>query len=206
MEPLTSSPRPQCVGLIICSQRQPRLGPELVSWVYKFLDAHAQPQIRLETIDLNLYNLPLFDEPIIPAEVPLKSNYAHDHTVRWSETVKSFSAFIFVTPQYNGGYPASVKNALDYLYWEWYDKPAMVISYAHHGGGKGGAQLVAVLKHMKMRVVDVMPQLGIKQIDVRDGGGNIPQRAKDEWEKGKAGEDMLKGYQDLLRMLLGSKS
>ena len=46
--------------------------------------------------------------------------------------------------QYNWGYPAALKNALDYLYQSWNGKPAMIVSYGSHGGGKGAAQLKQV--------------------------------------------------------------
>ena len=46
--------------------------------------------------------------------------------------------------QYNWGYPAALKNALDYLYRSWNGKPAMIVSYGSHGGGKGAAQLKQV--------------------------------------------------------------
>ena len=48
------------------------------------------------------------------------------------------SALMFVTPQYNWGYPASLKNAIDYLFREWNDKPAIVVSYGSRGGDKAG--------------------------------------------------------------------
>ena len=46
--------------------------------------------------------------------------------------------------QYNWGYPAALKNAVDYLYHSWNGKPAMIVSYGSHGGGKGAAQLKQV--------------------------------------------------------------
>jgi NAD(P)H-dependent FMN reductase len=60
---------------------------------------------------------------------------------------------VFVTPQYNWGYPAPLKNAIDHLYKEWHGKPAMIVSYGHHGGGKCASQLNQVLKGVHMKPV-----------------------------------------------------
>ena len=70
----------------------------------------------------------------------------------WSETIRSYDGFIFVTPQYNWGVPAALKNALDYLFHEWVGKPAMVVSYGGHGGGKAAAALQTVLAGLRMKV------------------------------------------------------
>ncbi|WP_317624034.1 NADPH-dependent FMN reductase [Brevibacterium casei] len=63
-----------------------------------------------------------------------------------AEIVSEADGIVFVTPQYNGGYPASLKNAIDYLFAEWRDKPALIVSYGGHGGGMSGAQLRSVLE------------------------------------------------------------
>ena len=56
-----------------------------------------------------------------------------------------FHSFMRRDPlQYNWGYPAALKNALDFLYKEWHNKPAGIISYGGHGGGKAAAQLQQV--------------------------------------------------------------
>ncbi|KAJ6585596.1 NADPH-dependent FMN reductase-like protein, partial [Mycena capillaripes] len=58
--------------------------------------------------------------------------------------------FIFLTPQYNWGYPAALKLALDALYFEWTNKPVLVLSYGNRGGGKSAAQLRQVLDGLHM--------------------------------------------------------
>jgi NAD(P)H-dependent FMN reductase len=91
--------------------------------------------ITLSTIDLVDWNLPLFDESVIPTQVTSPTGYDHEHTRRWSGEISRHQAFIFVTPQYNWGYPASIKNAIDYSYNEWVGKPAMIVSYGGRDGG-----------------------------------------------------------------------
>jgi NAD(P)H-dependent FMN reductase len=67
---------------------------------------------------------------------------------------------VFVTPQYNWGIPAGLKNALDYLFHEWGGKPAVVVTYGGHGGGKCGEAMQVVLGGgLNMRVVE--PVVGL---------------------------------------------
>jgi NAD(P)H-dependent FMN reductase len=97
------------------------------------------------------------DEP----EEPFKGLYTKDHTKAWSNHISLANGFIFVTPQYNWGYPASLKNALDFLYKEWHHKPAIIVSYAHRGGGKAAAQLRQVLEGLHMEPTPTMPALPV---------------------------------------------
>ncbi|KEF62594.1 uncharacterized protein A1O9_00567 [Exophiala aquamarina CBS 119918] len=85
--------------------------------------------------------------------------YAHEHAKAWSRCINSFDGFVFVTPQYHWGYPASLKNAIVYLYNEWKGKPGLVISYGGHGRGKAAVQLQSVLSGLKMNVVPEAPSL-----------------------------------------------
>ena len=101
----------------------------------------------------------MFDEPKIPQQVTNTDDYVQPHTRAWSKEVQRYSAFVFVLPQYNWGYPAVLKNAIDYLFNEWNGKPAMIVSYGGHGGTKSAGQLRQVLEAVKMNVVDTMPAL-----------------------------------------------
>ncbi|MEI9929658.1 MAG: NADPH-dependent FMN reductase [Rhizomicrobium sp.] len=97
--------------------------------------------------------------------------YSHPHTHAWSIKIASAAAFVFVTPQYNWGYPAALKNALDHLYKEWSGKPAMIVSYGGHGGGRAAAQLRQVLEAVHMVPVSPMPALMLARdrIEANDG-------------------------------------
>ncbi|CRG91604.1 hypothetical protein PISL3812_08654 [Talaromyces islandicus] len=155
------------IGLILCSTRTPRSAPQLASFILSLLPASPPPSTSTSTpspsytiqkIDLLDWPLPLHTtEPSLPTRLPASSlpeSYTQPTTRAWSAHIASFDGFIFLCPQYNWGYPASIKNALDYIYHEWTGKPAMVVSYGGRGGGRGGAQLVQVLKGLRMKVVE----------------------------------------------------
>ncbi len=80
--------------------------------------------------------LPFLDEE----EEPATGIYRHEHTRRWSAMVDAADGFILVTPEYNYGMPASLKNALDYLSREWAWKPVAFVSYGNTSAGTRSVQ------------------------------------------------------------------
>ncbi|OCF44609.1 hypothetical protein I317_01496 [Kwoniella heveanensis CBS 569] len=157
----TEGERAPRIGVMVCSTRKPRACPQIAKFVIDTIRRTAgasedriprakEADATLHLVDLEEWNLPLFDESGVPSQILDPTQYDHEHTRRWSVEISSYDAFIFVTPQYNWGYPASLKNAIDYLYHEWKGKPAMIITYGGHGGGKCGAQLRQVLEGIHM--------------------------------------------------------
>jgi NAD(P)H-dependent FMN reductase len=76
-------------------------------------------------------------------EVCCPDQTAIDLTVYWSARVDAADAFVFVTPEYNHGMTAALKNAIDYLNQEWQYKPLGFVSY---GGVAGGTRSVQAIK------------------------------------------------------------
>lgn len=121
--------------------------------------------ITFTILDLSKQSLPLYDESVIPASLPSDNptpHYSKEHTRKWSNTVRQYDAFIFITPQYNWSIPASLKNALDYLFHEWKGKPAGIVSYGSRGGGKAADHLRGILNGLRMNVVRTAPGLPVK--------------------------------------------
>jgi NAD(P)H-dependent FMN reductase len=151
------------IGIIVGSVRPNNIGTHIAQWVQKTIE--PLQGIELSLIKLADWNLPFLDEPGIPARDP----YQHEHTKAWSRRILAEDAFIFVTPQYNWGYPASLKNAIDYLYKEWNDKPALIISYGGRGGNKAASQLKEVLEGgCKMKIIDKMPGVVLSREMIAD--------------------------------------
>jgi NAD(P)H-dependent FMN reductase len=149
---------PLKIGVIVCSQRSPRIGDQVGKFVFDTLKSNQAKEqstnYELSLIDLAEKPLPFFDEPIIPQMIHDPKDYHHEHTRIWSRLVNSHSAFVFVTPQYNWSFPANLKNAIDFLFNEWGGKPAMIVSYGGHGGDQSATQLKHVLGAIKMKVAD----------------------------------------------------
>lgn len=133
--------------VIIGSTRPSRKGPAVANWFLEIANQHTDFEVEL--LDLKEINLPLLDEP----EHPRLQKYANEHTKKWSKTIDEADAFIVVTPEYNFGYPATLKNALDYLALEWQDKPMAFVSY---GGVAAGTRAVQGLK-LPVTTLGMMP-------------------------------------------------
>jgi NAD(P)H-dependent FMN reductase len=133
------------VAVIIGSTRPTRICPGIAAWTQQVLNEDSP--LHYSLIDLAEINLPLLDEPL-PAAL---GDHQHAHTKSWSDLINSFAGFVFVLPQYNWGYPAPLKNALDYLYHEWHDKPATTVTYGTRGGNKAADQMNQLFGGLHMR-------------------------------------------------------
>ncbi|UAL29736.1 NAD(P)H-dependent oxidoreductase [Nocardioides rotundus] len=125
------------IGVIIGSTRPVRIGPQLADAIAERIAADgAEPEV----LDLREIDLPFMNEPRMPA----LGDYQHDHTKAWAEKVDALDGVVLLTPQYNGGIPAPLKNAIDTVYTEWNDLPTLVVSY----GGRGGQMAADALKNV----------------------------------------------------------
>jgi NAD(P)H-dependent FMN reductase len=140
--------------IVIASTRPGRAGGPVGRWFVERAREHGAFQI--EVVDLAELALPMFDEP----KHPRFRDYAHDHTRAWSQLVDAADAFVFVTPEYNHGYPASLKNAIDYLHHEWHNKPVGFVSY---GGVAAGTRAMQQLKQVvtAVRMLPVVEAVNI---------------------------------------------
>lgn len=144
------------IAVIVGSTRPKRICREIAEWV--LTTAQLNSALTYEILDLKDVALPILDEP----EMAATGHYAHEHTKSWSDTVESYDGFVFVMPQYNWGYTAVVKNALDYLHAEWRGKAAGIVSYGTRGGVRAIAQLDSVLEGIGMRRTATHPALNTR--------------------------------------------
>lgn len=133
------------IQVILGSTRQNRFSEKPGSWILEKLKTTAG--IEAELIDLRNYSLPFFDEPISPAMSGGK--YTLDLASKWAEKIGEADGYILVSPEYNHGYSAVLKNALDYVYKEWNKKPVAFVSY---GGVSAGTRSVQQLKQVVLEL------------------------------------------------------
>lgn len=124
------------IKIIVGSTRPNRFGIQPAEWIHELSKEH--PEARFEIIDLAEVKLPFLDEP----EPPLYGNYVHEHTKKWSKQIDEADGYIIITPEYNRGVSAALKNAIDFAAREWFYKPVAFVSY---GAGGGGARAVEQL-------------------------------------------------------------
>jgi NAD(P)H-dependent FMN reductase len=140
--------------VILGSTRPVRVGAPVCDW---FVDrAKDHGGFDIDVVDLAELALPLLDEP----KHPRFRDYQHDHTKAWSARVDTADAFVLITPEYNHGYSAPLKNALDYLSQEWAYKPVGFVSY---GGVSAGTRAMQQLKQVvaALRMTAVMDAVNI---------------------------------------------
>src|SRR6201996_7981834 len=140
--------------IIVGSTRPGRAGQPIAEWFAERARAHAG--FDVEIADLAEIGLPLLDEP----NHPRLGQYTKQHTKDWSAIIDRADAIVFVTPEYNYAYPASIKNAIDFLHREWRDKPVGFVSY---GGVAAGTRAVQQLKQVvtTLRMVPVFESVNI---------------------------------------------
>lgn len=138
------------LNIIIGSTRPGRLGPIVARWMNEVALQHGK--FAVDLVDLADFRLPLLDE----AQHPMKRLYENEPTKRWSESVASADAYVFVTPEYDYFAPASLVNAVQAVLLEWGYKPAGILSY---GGVSGGLRSTQVLRQLLGNVnVHALPQ------------------------------------------------
>lgn len=118
------------IKIILGSTRQGRQGEKVARWI--LAEVSTRPGLEVELLDLKDWDLLMYQAPASP------------QADRWMKKIAEADGYIIVTPEYNHGYPAVLKNALDYPYKEWNNKPVGFISYSNGLGG--GVRSVEQLK------------------------------------------------------------
>ena len=152
------------LNVITVSTRPGRVGPTVADWFLGHAGEHGK--FEIVPVDLADFELPVFDEP----KHPRLHDYQHEHTKRWSASVASADAFVFVTPEYNYFAPVSFVNAFTYLNSEWAYKPAGIVSYGGISGGLRAVQSERLLL-TSLRVMPIPESVPIPLVTslVKDG-------------------------------------
>lgn len=145
------------IGIILGSTRPGRVGEQVARWVLD--QANRRSDAQFELVDLADYPLPHLDEPVPPS----MQQYSKDHTRAWSATIDAFDGFVFVTPEYNRAPSGVLKNALDYLYAEWNDKAAGIVTYGAAASGLRAAEALRLILG-ELQIADVRQSVAFSLI------------------------------------------
>ncbi len=143
------TPQPLKIQVIIGTTRQNRFSEKAAHWIFE--EARKKEGIEVELIDLRDYPLPFFDEPVGPSMFEIM-NYEYTNKIakKWINKITEADGYIIVTGEYNHGYPAVLKNALDYAFKEWNKKAVGFVSYGSAGGARSVEQLRQVVIELQM--------------------------------------------------------
>jgi NAD(P)H-dependent FMN reductase len=153
------------LNVIVASTRPGRVGRHIADWFTEIAVQHDGFDVHMA--DLAEVNLPFHDEPNQPVD---GGPYRHEHTLRWSAMTAAADAFVLVMPEYNRGYSAPLKNAIDYLYLEWLYKPVGFVSYGMASAGLRAVEMIKpVLTTLKMMPVPEAVSIHLRQALDADG-------------------------------------
>jgi NAD(P)H-dependent FMN reductase len=144
--------------VITGTTREGRFSERVADWVLDRLQGRAT--FDLEVLDLRDHPLPLFDGPA-PARNP--RDYLTENVARLGQAIDRADGFIILTAEYNHGYPAVLKNAMDWTFVEWQRKPISFVGWGNVGGARAIEQLRNVSVEFEMaptrHAVHVLPDV-----------------------------------------------
>jgi len=138
------------VKVILGSIRPGRFSEHPGRWILGI--AKQIEGVETELLDLRNYQMPFYEEPVSPA-TDKTAGLKKDPVKRWSEKIEEADGFIIVTPEYNHGYSAVLKNALDYVWYPWNKKPVAFVAYGNAGGARSVEQLREVAVELEMHAI-----------------------------------------------------
>ena len=121
------------ISVIVGSTREGRFSEKPANWILQHLKKRDGVDARL--LDLRDFPMPFFDQPLTPA-MPGRPPYKNEVVQRWTAAIAQSDGFVFVTPEYNYGPSAVLKNAIDWVYPEWHRKAASFVSWGYAGGAR----------------------------------------------------------------------
>lgn len=135
------------ISIIVGSVRQGRLAISPARWILERLRQQEGVDARL--LDLQDYPMPFFDAPLPPA-MPGRPAYENPVVQRWTQAIAESDGFIIITPEYNHGPPAVLKNAIDWVFPEWARKPVAFVGHGSVGGARAIEQLRAIATEVQL--------------------------------------------------------
>lgn len=145
------------IAIIAASVRTGRKSDRVALFFKQYIEQNNLATV--EIVDLNDYRFPIFDERL--RFMPNPTDKVLDFTAK----ITGADGVLIVTPEYNGGYPAALKNVLDLLYAEWYRKPIAISTVS--STPFGGSQVITSLQFTlwKMRAWTVPAMFPVAKVE-----------------------------------------
>ena len=166
------------IAIISASIRPDRKSHRVALYFENYLVANKLA--TTEILDLREYNFPIFSETLKTQKRP------DTQTLEYAKKIDSAHGVIIVTPEYNGGIPASLKNAVDVLYDEWRHKPTgiVTVSSGPFAGNQGLVSLQFTLWKMKAWTITEMFSVPNVGETYSEEGVPVDKEATDKMARG----------------------
>jgi len=160
------------IAVIVGSTRQSRFAERPAQWILQQLQKREAVDGRL--VDLRDFPMPFFDQPVPPA-MPGRPPYDDPVVKRWTAQVEASDGFVFVTPEYNYGPPAVLKNAIDWVYPEWNRKAAGFVSYGSVMGARAVQQLRQIIVELQLVPIRSSVHIPVATLRAHFQGADVTQ-------------------------------
>lgn len=146
------------IQVIMGTTRAGRFSERVAVWVVEYLTAHGRFDVGL--LDLRDYPLPFFDQA--PPAYTLR-DYPSEDVARLGRKLDEADGFVVLVGEYNHGYPAVLKNAMDHTFVEWRRKPIAFVGWGNVGGARAIEHLRQVSVELEMaplrHAVHILPDI-----------------------------------------------
>jgi NAD(P)H-dependent FMN reductase len=185
------------ISVVVGSTREGRFSEKPAKWIFEHLKKRVNVDVRL--LDLREFPMPFFDQKATPA-TPGRAPYANEVVQRWTAAIGQSDGFVFVTPEYNYGPPAVLKNALDWVYPEWNRKAAAFVGYGSALGARGIQQLRLTLIELQMAPIRTSVHIPIPTLMAHYQGGDVDAKLSELDERAGILVDELLWWTEALKM------
>ena len=158
------------ISVIVGSTRPSRFSEKPAQWILQQLKKRRDVDARL--LDLRDYPMPFFDQPVSPA-TPGRRPFENDVVKKWTAAIGQSDGFVVVTPEYNYGPAAVLKNALDWVYHEWNRKAVGFVSYGSAMGARSVQQLRETAIELQLAPVRSSVHIPVTTLLAHYQGGDV---------------------------------
>jgi NAD(P)H-dependent FMN reductase len=158
------------ISVIVGSTREGRFSEKPAKWIWDQL--RKRDGVEAPLLDLLDFPMPFFDQPTTPA-TPGRPAFEHEVVQRWTTAIAESDGFVFVTPEYNYGPAAVLKNAIDWVYPEWHRKPAAFVSYGSAMGVRSVQQLRQTMIELQVAPIRSSVHIPVSTLLAHYQGGDV---------------------------------
>ncbi len=162
------------VLIVTGSVRKGRIADKILDQVQAELQNY--PELEISLADLKELPMAFFDSELTPSHEDYKPT--DENAQKFSQLVTAADKVLILTPEYNHSTPAVLKNAIDWLYKEWQDKPIAMIGYGWVGGARSIKNLHTMFEFLKPQLIEPEGNLRFTQ-EIEIDGTPIGDKAKD---------------------------
>ena len=157
------------ISVIVGSTRQGRFSEKPAQWIFQHL---KKRDVDARLLDLRDFPMPFFDHAVPPA-MPGRPPYENEVVKKWTAEIARSDGFIFVTPEYNSGPAAVLKNAIDWVYPEWNRKAAAFVSFGSVGGARSVQQLRETAIELQLAPIRSSVHIPVATLWAHYQGGDV---------------------------------